>query len=614
MPNRPPFDPYVGPQPFRRSDSKRFFGRAESTDELFSLVLASRVIILYAQSGAGKSSVVNAGLWPLLEKNGFDVLPIARVQGGLPAGKTASQLGNPYVYFTVASWGQQVTDAAAEGTLNTALARLPRGTDRYGDPVYRLLIFDQFEELFTSFPACWAQRSRFAAELARCVALDERLRILFVVREDHLADVLSLAEAFPASHRSSMRLPLLGADDAVEAIEGPLRGTGFSYAEGVADKLAEDLTRVRVETSPGEVVEVPGDSIEPVQLQVVCTELWRALPPGATVITAEHVSALGDATAALAHYYDNAVRGTARRAKVDPIFVRRWISSELVTPAKTRGTAYRGVRLTAGLPNPAVDALENRHVIRAETRAGAHWYELTHDRFLRPVEQANVRAMRRSMLGYWGAVMPAAILVTVLLIVHPWPGGRDDVLLRFASALFAAAWLVWASWIVARRRPRYWWPCEKQRRGVRLATIGRKWWIALVVAILGSVLGIFAWSGFVWATYCGPDYNEGPLVTLYRHGSATRHCLSASSTWVNLALAACTIILAAVIAYTLSWLHRGLAVRRWRRMAERRIRARKPEDEEEFDRGVASDEGTAPRLAEVADQPLRNTGMTAPPN
>jgi len=596
--NKPSIDPYVGPQPFRRTDSKRFFGREESTDELFSLVLASRVVILYAQSGAGKSSVVNAGLCPLLEENGFDVLPIARVQGWLPAGKTALQLGNPFVYFTLASWGEQVPDAAAEGTLNATLARLPRATDRYGDPAYRLLIIDQFEELFTSFPTCWAQRSRFAAELVRCVANDERLRILFVVREDHLADVLSLAEAFPASLRSSMRLPLLGKDDAVEAMEGPLRGSGFSYAEGVAVKLAEDLTRVRVETSPGEVVEVPGDSIEPVQLQVVCTELWRALPPGATVITAEHVRSLGDATTALAHYYDRAVRGTARRAKVDPVFVRRWISSELITPAKTRGTAYRGVRLTAGMPNPAVDALENRHLIRAETRAGARWYELTHDRFLRPIEQANIRAIRQSRLRYFGALLPAAALVTVLLIVHPWPGGLDDVLLRAASALIATAALMWASGILVRRRPRYWQPCERLRRGIRLAAIGRKWWVFPVVAGVGFVLTVLAWQFYGTTLTWGCD--QGAMTILSRHATPNEPCLHDASLSVNIALAISAILLATVMTYAWSWLNRGQAVRRWRRMAERRIGADKPEGE--LDRAVAPDQGTAPHPAEAVDQ------------
>jgi len=618
MLNQPPVDPYVGPQPFQRADSKRFFGREESTDELFSLVVASRVIILYAQSGVGKSSVVNAGLCPVLEKRGFDVLPIARVQGGLPAGKTDVQLGNPYVYFTLASWGVQVPDAAAEGTLSAALARLPRETDRYGDPAYRLLIFDQFEELFTSFPACWAQRSRFAEELARCIADDERLRILFVVREDHLADAFGLAEAFQASHRSSMRLPLLGKDDAIEAIEGPLRATGFRYADGVAVKLAEDLTRVRVETSPGEVVEVPGDSIEPVQLQVVCTELWRALPLGATVITAEHVTSLGDATAALAHYYDGAVKETAKGAKVDPFFVRRWIGSELITPAKTRGTAYRGVRLTAGLPNPAIDALEDRHLIRAETRAGARWYELTHDRFLHPIEQANARAMRRGILGYWGAVLPAAVLVLVMLIVHPWPDGLEDVLLRAASALFATACLVWASQIVVRRRLWYWQSCEKQRRSIRLAAIGRKWWMFLIVAILGSLLlGLTLLSfatewNWVSCEHRPSYYAPWAISIVADHAASSKACLQDSSTSVNIAFVASAVLLAAVMTYTWGWSNRRLAVRRWRRVAERRTGADKARGKP--DRVAAPDQGAAPHPAQVIDQPLHNTGATAPPS
>jgi hypothetical protein len=389
-----------------------------------------------------------------------------------------------------------------------------------------------------------------------------------------------LTEAFPPSLRSSMRLSRLGKDDAVEAIEGPLRGSGFSYAEGVTSNLAEDLTRVRMETAPGEVVEVPGDSVEPVQLQVVCTELWRALPPGATVITAEHLRSLGDATAALAHYYNSAVRGTARRAKVDPVFVRRWISSELITPAKTRGTAYRGARLTAGLPNPAVDALENYHLIRAETRAGARWYELTHDRFLPAIEQANVRALRQSRLRYWRVVLPAIAAVTILLIQHPWPGGPDDVLIRFALALIASAGLAWAFRIVVRRRLGYWQQCERQRRGrlALIAVIGRKSWVFLAAALVWLFLLLMAVGSLYDAwVYCG----HGAMTNLYRPATVSRYCLHESSVSFNAGLAVSAVLLAAATAYTWSWLNRRLAVRRWRRMAERLTGADQPEDLEQ---------------------------------
>jgi hypothetical protein len=611
VPSQPLVDPYVGPQPFRRADWKRFFGREEPADELLSLVLASRVVILYAQSGVGKSSLVNAGLRPLVEKEGFDVLPTARVQGGLPAGKTALQLGNPYVYFTLASWGEQAPDAAAEGTMSAALAGLPRATDYYGDPAYRLLIFDQFEELFTSYPACWAQRSRFVAELVDCVANDERLRILVVVREDHLADVLSLAEAFPAPLRSSMRLPQLGKDEAVEAIEGPLRGSGFCYAEGVATQLVEDLTRVRVEISPGEVVEVPGDSVEPVQLQVVCTELWRALPPRTTVITSEHVSSLGDATAALAHYYDNAVRGTARQVRLDSILVRRWISAELITSAKTRGTAYRGVLLTAGLPNPAVDELENRHLIRAETRAGARWYELTHDRFLRPIEQANVKAKRLSRLGYLGLLLPVAVLVIGMWVPHPWPHGLQDVLSRVALVLIATAGIVHVSWTFVRRRLRYWLPCERRLRSTRLASLARSTPRLLIVASAWLITWVFVlemWFDSYYTHGCG---GQGAVAILYRHAGFSGTCLHESSMLVNGGLAISSVLLAAAITFGGSRLTRRLAVRKWRRMAVRRTGETalgKP--------GLTAppDQGTPPELAEGVNQPPRNGPVTTAPS
>jgi len=72
--------PFVGPRPFKPEDAPLFFGRTDEADELLSLVVAEREVLLYSQSGAGKTSLLNAGLRPLLEKEGFEVLPVARVR------------------------------------------------------------------------------------------------------------------------------------------------------------------------------------------------------------------------------------------------------------------------------------------------------------------------------------------------------------------------------------------------------------------------------------------------------------------------------------------------------------------------------------------------------
>src|SRR5260370_1039220 len=67
-------NPYVGPRPFETAHKKLFFGRNQEADMLLSLTIAERVVLFHAQSGAGKSSLVNAKLIPGPEEQGYLVL------------------------------------------------------------------------------------------------------------------------------------------------------------------------------------------------------------------------------------------------------------------------------------------------------------------------------------------------------------------------------------------------------------------------------------------------------------------------------------------------------------------------------------------------------------
>src|SRR3954453_10001976 len=94
-------NPYVGPRPFERGDTERFFGRERETRDLASLVVAHRVVLLYSGSGAGKSSLLNAAVLPLLEAKSFDVVQPARV-GALPPRLAAAEVDNVFVAGLVA--------------------------------------------------------------------------------------------------------------------------------------------------------------------------------------------------------------------------------------------------------------------------------------------------------------------------------------------------------------------------------------------------------------------------------------------------------------------------------------------------------------------------------
>src|SRR4051812_38439286 len=64
-------NPYVGPHPFRFEQRNLFFGRDREASELLSLVIANRVVLFFAQSGAGKTSLLNTRLIPELTGKKF---------------------------------------------------------------------------------------------------------------------------------------------------------------------------------------------------------------------------------------------------------------------------------------------------------------------------------------------------------------------------------------------------------------------------------------------------------------------------------------------------------------------------------------------------------------
>jgi hypothetical protein len=90
-------NPYIGPRPYGRGEGN-FFGREREGKELAWLILAEQAVLFYAQSGAGKTSLLNARVIPILEKKGVLVLPVARVGSGLPALIESGQVENIFVF------------------------------------------------------------------------------------------------------------------------------------------------------------------------------------------------------------------------------------------------------------------------------------------------------------------------------------------------------------------------------------------------------------------------------------------------------------------------------------------------------------------------------------
>ncbi len=410
--------PYVGPRPFEREETPSFKGRDRETGELVSLVVSSRLVVLYAPSGAGKTSLLNAGLIPALEQEGFDVLPVARIRPLVVDQAPVPEAGNVYAFGVLSSW----VKVTPELTVGDHLAGQEHRLDADGFPDPRAVVIDQFEELFTAHPERWPEREPFLRQLVKALDDDPLLRIVLAIREDYLAQLEAYAGVLPEGFRYRYRLDRLGRAAALGAITEPLEPTARSFAPGVAEKLVDDLLTFRVDRGDRTSVKVPGEFVEPVHLQVVCQRLWEGLPPDVTEITQQHLRAFGDVDDVLAQLYDDAVRSAVSSSGVRESTVRRWIAEMLITAGGTRGTVYRAADSTGELPNDAVDALERCRLVRAEWRAGARWYELTHDRLIDPIQVSNARyfaaaaARRRRRLGAAALSLPliAAAVVSLL--------------------------------------------------------------------------------------------------------------------------------------------------------------------------------------------------------
>jgi WD40 repeat protein len=353
--------------------------------------MADHTVVLYAQSGAGKTSLLNAGVVPLLESESFKVLPFARVRGPLLDGVALNDVPNIYAFYALLSWAGEAIDpeTLTKQTMAKFLATGERYLDKFGEPLPYVVVFDQFEELFTGHPDRWRDREDFFNQVNTALQSDPLLHLVFSVREDYIAQLESYADLLPKNLPTRFHLERMRPGAALAAIRNPLTSTGRQFAPGVADQLVEDLRKVRVESEVGETVTVIGEFIEPVQLQVVCQNLWADLPADVTTITPEHLQTFGNVNQALASFYERALKQATPLSGLNEEELREWFGQTLITPAGTRGTVYRGLRQTGGIANQAIDELEKLHLIRGEWRAGARWYELTHDRLIEPIQESN---------------------------------------------------------------------------------------------------------------------------------------------------------------------------------------------------------------------------------
>ncbi|MGW3960809.1 nSTAND1 domain-containing NTPase [Amycolatopsis sp. NPDC005003] len=231
--------PYVGLAAFGPGDTDRFFGRDALVDLVALRVAKHRLVGVFGASGAGKSSLLQAGLVPRLGSGGTDAVVVT--PGGDPLLSCATRLADAF--------GRDAQDLHARLTADeSGLHQLVR--DRYRNRpagAELLLVVDQFEEVFT---LCSDETARARFIDALCTAAQaegSRLRVVLGVRADFYGHCTAHAGLVEMLRDAQIAVGPMSAAELRQAITNPARKVECTV-EGalVAELVAQTHGRIGV--------------------------------------------------------------------------------------------------------------------------------------------------------------------------------------------------------------------------------------------------------------------------------------------------------------------------------------------------------------------------------
>ena len=384
---------YPGLRPFEDTDLDRslFFGRDREKEELLHLILAEKLTVVFAKSGTGKSSLLNAGILQALRERDFLPIkirfndsrftPLETIYQAIADTATRQQFDAPTAERdTLARYFQAAEFWSARDTLLTPA-----------------LIFDQFEEFFETYDS--TARREFIAQFAECVKAKQiGLKVVIALREDYLAQLEELAPEMPEIFSHRFRLTALRRPQAQAAIECPARSQdgaapAFCYAP---ETLAAMLDFLGKRKERDTIVQT--DEIEPFQLQLLCQDIETKIrQQQKSVVQMEDLGGESGMQQTLENFYDDRINHL--ETEWERRQIRLLCETALISITGQRLSLEEGeIKRRFSIIKSLLDNLVNARLLRADARVGSIYYELSSDTLIEPIQHSQKRRESEKMI------------------------------------------------------------------------------------------------------------------------------------------------------------------------------------------------------------------------
>lgn len=224
--------PFKFLDPYTLADRDIFFGRDDEIDQLYNMVFKTDLLMVYGQSGTGKTSLIQCGLASRFKRTDWHDIFVRR-------------RNNINRSLRQALRSHAKTEIDPESSIPEMVESLFLD---YFRPIY--LLFDQFEELFIL--GTKAEQDQFIQDIKALLEKDLSCKVIIILREEYLGHLYDFEKVIPELFNKRLRVEPMSFANVKQVIQGSCEkfGIGLKPAEetvlGIIDNISDGKAGVQL--------------------------------------------------------------------------------------------------------------------------------------------------------------------------------------------------------------------------------------------------------------------------------------------------------------------------------------------------------------------------------